>query len=486
MEHSFWERLQHIYESFVFIYGLALLMIYLVLAMLSRRAIRKYLRKNSYVDYGAIVESPLAPGISVIAPAFNEGTTIIANVRSLMTLSYPKFEVIIVNDGSTDDTLDKLIKEFFLVEVEFAYNEKIKTQPVKRIFKSTNQAYSKLLVVDKENGKSKADASNAGVNASAFPLFLCTDVDCVLAKDTLLKLVKPFMDEDKRVIATGATLRMVNSCEVEGGELIKVIPPKKLLPRFQEMEYIRSFVLGRMAWSRINCLLVVSGGLGLFDKEIAIKAGGYDHRSFAEDIDMITRMRSYMYDHKMEHVVRYIPETMCWTEGPPTLKVFARQRTRWGKGLIQWLVLHKKMFLNPRYGRLGAISFPYFFFFEWLAPLVEFIGVLLYIYLGITNQINWPNALILILFVYMFSVMITTLAILWDQITFRQYDSWRNVVGLCLMAFLEPFIYHPLVMFFALRGNFFFMTRRNLAWGTMTRQGFSNKPGTSKTPAKAA
>lgn len=478
-EKSFWQHLQDIYEGFIFTYGFTLLMIYLLFAILSNISIKRFLRKNSYVDYKAIVASPLAPGISVVAPAFNEGKTIIGNVRSLLTLTYPKFEVIIVNDGSTDDTLEKLIKEFLLVKVDFAYNEKIKTEPVRFIYKSSDPAYENLVIVDKINGGSKADASNAGINAAAYPYYLCTDVDCILAKDTLLKLIKPFLDSHRRVIATGATLRIVNSCKIDEGELIEVKPPTKLLPRFQEMEYIRSFVLGRMAWSKINGLLIVSGGLGLFDKEIAIKAGGYDHKSFAEDIDMITRMREYMYDNKLDHVVEYIPDSQCWTEGPPTLQVYSRQRTRWGKGLIQYISNHKKFFFNPRYGRIGFFTYPYFFFFEWLAPIIECIGILLYIYLIITSQINWPYAIILLIFVYTFSIMITTLAILWDQITFRSYKSWKQVFGLCVMAFVEPILYHPLVVFFALRGYFFYLTRRKLAWGNMTRQGFDQSKNNS-------
>ncbi len=376
---SFWQILGTYYQFLVFIYGTSLLIAYGLLAILSLVSIRRYMKKNASVDYNIIVESPLAPGISVIAPAYNEGITIISNVRSLLTFNYPKFEVIIINDGSTDDTLEKLINEFELVEVEYAYREKIACKPVKRVFKSTNLAYDKLAVVDKVNGKSKADASNAGINVSVFDYFLCTDVDCILDKDTLIKLIKPFMDEDtstvkevngdvqiqedlKRVIATGATLRMVNSCDVDEGLMIRVRPPRRFLPRFQEMEYIRAFVLGKMGWDRINAVPNVSGGLGMFDKDVAIKAGGYDSLSLAEDMDLITRMGAYMKDNKKKYSVKYVPITLCWTEGPTTLKVFGRQRTRWGRGLAQLMSIHRKIIFNPRYGRMGLIVFPVPFF----------------------------------------------------------------------------------------------------------------------------
>jgi cellulose synthase/poly-beta-1,6-N-acetylglucosamine synthase-like glycosyltransferase len=475
-----------------------MLFMYALLALLSRRGINKFQRKNSYVDYTKLLQSPLAPGISIIAPAFNEAVTIISNVRSLLTLNYPRFEVIIVNDGSTDDTLQKLTNEFELVQVDFAYNERIKSQPVKRLFKSTNSAYDKLVVIDKVNGKSKADASNAGINAAAYDYFLCTDVDCIIEKDTLLRMIKPFMDEEHkkikeigepcpecgyihmvedsiRVIATGATLRIANSCEIDEGVITRVRPPEKWLPRFQEMEYLRAYVLGKVGWSMINCVPNVSGGLGLFDKEIAIKAGGYDSKSFAEDMDMVTRMCTYMIDNKLKYAIRYIPTTQCWTEGPPNMKVFSRQRTRWGRGLAEIITIHRKLIFNPHYKQLGLVVLPYNLFFEFLAPIIEFTGILYYIYLILTGNINWHYALILLLFVYLYSVMITTLAVLWDQKTYPYYKTWREVVGLALMAFIEPFVYHPLIVFFALRGYYFFMIGKKHSWGNMQRQGFGKK-----------
>ncbi|SFD03462.1 Glycosyltransferase, catalytic subunit of cellulose synthase and poly-beta-1,6-N-acetylglucosamine synthase [Chitinophaga sp. CF118] len=492
------ELFNNFYEGFVFVYGCTMLFMYALLALLSLRGIIKFQRKSSYVDYNQMLQSPLAPGISIIAPAFNEAVTIISNVRSLLTLNYPRFEVIIVNDGSTDDTLQKLIDEFQLVQVDFAYNERIKSQPVKRLFKSANSAYDKLVVIDKVNGKSKADASNAGINAAAYNYFLCTDVDCIIEKNTLLRMIKPFMDEEHnkiketgdpcpecgyihvvedsiRVIATGATLRIANSCEIDEGVITRVRPPEKWLPRFQEMEYLRAYVLGKMGWSMINCVPNVSGGLGLFDKDIAIKAGGYDSKSFAEDMDMVTRMCTYMIDNKLKYTIRYIPTTQCWTEGPPNMKVFSRQRTRWGRGLAEIITIHRKVIFNPRYKKLGMVVLPYNLFFEFLAPIIEFSGILYYIYLIITGNINWHYAFILLLFVYFYSVMITTLAILWDQKTYHYYQTWKEVIGLALMAFIEPFVYHPFIVFFALRGYYFFMIGKKHSWGNMQRQGFGKK-----------
>ncbi len=490
-----------IFQNIVFVYGLAMILVYAALAILSNIGVRLFKKRSRFTDYSLLLDSPLTPGISVIAPAFNEGVTIISNVRSLLTLNYTKFEVIIVNDGSTDDTLEKLINEFQLVEVDFAYNERIITRPVKRMFKSTNIAYEKLLVIDKVNGKSKADASNAGINAAAFPYFLCTDVDCILEKDTLLRMIHPFMAEQQqqtkevgdpcpecgfvhveedsmRVIASGATLRIVNSSEVDEGVMVRERPPSRYLPRFQEMEYIRAYVLGKMGWSMINAVPNVSGGLGLFDKDVAIKAGGYDHQSFAEDMDIVTRMCGYMLDNKLKYSIRYIPTTQCWTEGPPNMKIFSRQRTRWGRGLAEIVTIHRNLIFNPRYKRLGMIVLPYNLLFEFLAPVVEALGIIFYIYLILTNQVNWEYAKILLIFIYLYSIMITTLAICWDQLTYPYYRTAKEVVGLALMALLEPIFYHPLIVFFALRGYFYFLIGKKTSWGNMQRQGFRPKQTT--------
>jgi cellulose synthase/poly-beta-1,6-N-acetylglucosamine synthase-like glycosyltransferase len=474
---SIWETLAKIYESTVFVYGSVLLATYAMLAIFSMIAVRAYARKDNFEQDTTLLSSPLAPGITVLAPAFNEGMTIISNVRSLLTLSYPKYEIIIVNDGSTDNSLQQMIDEFELVKVDFAYHAKIQTQPVRGIYKSNNPAYAKLMVIDKVNGKSKADASNAAINAAAYDYFVCTDVDCILDRNTLLELIKPVLQEEKkRVIATGATLRIANSCEFDHGLMTRMRPPRELLARFQEVEYIRAFVLGKMGWSLINCIPNVSGGLGLFDKEVAIRSGGYDHSSFGEDMELMTRMVRYSYDNKIKYAIRYIPKTLCWTEGPVSVKVFNRQRSRWSRGLAQLMAAHFSMFMNPRYGKMGLVILPYNFFFELLAPVIEFTGIIYYIVMTCLGLINWPTAIILLFFVYTYSVMITTLAILWDQLTFGYYKTWREVAYLCMTPFMEFFLYHPLIVIFSLRGYFNFLTGKKSVWGNMQRRGFQTTP----------
>lgn len=472
-----WEILINVYESGIFIYGTFLLLSYGMLAIFSLIAVKAYARKDKFDEDELLLRSALAPGISVIAPAYNEGLTIIYNVRSLLTLKYPKYEIIVVNDGSTDNSMDQLISEFDLVQVEFAYHIKIQTKPVRKIYKSSNPAYARLMIIDKVNGKSKADAVNAGINAAAFDHFVCTDVDCILHENTIIELIKPVMKEKKkRVIATGATLRIANSCEFDQGVMTRMRAPRELLPRFQEVEYIRAFVLGKMGWSLMNCVPNVSGGLGLFDKEIAIRSGGYDHNSFGEDMELMTRMCRFAHDNKIDYAIRYIPKTLCWTEAPASVKIFNRQRSRWARGLSQLMYAHFGMFMNPRYGRMGMVVFPYNFFFELLAPIIEFTGIIYYIVAASLGLINWPTAIVLLILVYTYSIMITTVAILWDQLFFRYYTSWKDVILLCLTPFMEFFLYHPMIVLFSLRGYYNFITGKKSAWGNMQRRGFQAAP----------
>ncbi len=283
----------------IFIYSVVLFFFYIFIGIYSTSEIRKYLRMNSFADFRIPAASEHLPGISVVAPAYNEAANIVENVRSMLSIHYNTLELIIVNDGSKDDSLEKLIKAYDLYKANIFINEQIPTKKVKGIYKSNNPVFNKLIVVDKENG-GKADALNVGINVSSYEYFVCVDVDCVLEQDALLKMIKPFLEETKvRVIASGGVIRIANDCKIENGRLVEVNLPKKFLPRMQTLEYIRSFLLGRMAWSRLNGLLLISGAFGAFDKEIVIKCGGYNTNTVGEDMELIVRMRRYMEENKL-------------------------------------------------------------------------------------------------------------------------------------------------------------------------------------------
>lgn len=460
----------------IFFYVSLVVIGYITLALFAYINLRRHKRRYTIKEDRILKESPFAPGISVIAPAYNEETTIITNVTSMLTLDYPLFEVVIVNDGSVDKTLDLLIQEFELEETPFAYIEKIRTKPFKRIFKSTNPKYDKLTVVDKENGGTKADATNAGINASIYPYFLCTDVDCILSRDVLLKMIQPVLNSNVQVIAVGATMRMANGCEVdEKGVIARVRPPKNLIPCFQEIEYLRAYQVTKMGWSFINAVPNVSGGLGLFDKSVVIETGGYDPISHAEDMDMLLRMVAYMRDFNKKYKIAHIPATTCWTEGPPSLSILNKQRTRWGRGLMQMFIVHRKFLFNRKYGRVGMLLMPFIFLFEFLAPIIEAVGIITIVYFLFTKQINFDTAYILLAYVYLLGVTISSLAIIFDLTVMKLYKRFREYLKLIFLSFFEIILYHPLTVIFSIKGYIDFLSKQNFEWGAMKRQGFDQR-----------
>jgi len=461
------------FANMFFIITLILSGSYLILGIFSAVALRKYLRKNSYVNYNSLVLSPLSPEISIIAPAFNESKTIINNVRTLLSLYYNNFEVILVNDGSTDNTFEKIVEEYELTKVNYYFDYRIPCERIRGVYKSKNPSFKRLTVIDKKNG-GKADSLNAGINICQNSLFISIDADSIIETDSILKLVKPFLEEkDRKVIGAGGVIRIVNSCDVEGGHIREIHLPGQMLPRLQVLEYTRAFLLGRMAWSQLDGLMLISGAMGIFDRETVIKSGGYSIKTVGEDMELVVRMRRRMAEEGVKYEVTYIPDPLCWTQVPSDVKSLQTQRTRWTRGLVESLWTHRKIFFNKTYGRLGLLGYPYWFFFEWLAPLLAFSGFIYSIYLAVTNSINWPFYLLLFLFIYTFAVSISIWAILFEEITYHKYKRKRDVLKLLTAALLEPFFY-PIYTYFAVRGNLEAL-RRKKGWGNVERKSFEKK-----------
>ncbi|MDD4992180.1 MAG: glycosyltransferase [Paludibacter sp.] len=462
-------------DSIIFVFGIVIMLSYIVLAIFSAIALYYYMHKNKFIDYTTILSSSIAPSVTILAPAYNEGVTVVDNVRSLMSLHYVNLEIIIINDGSKDDTLEKLIESYQLKQVRFEIDYKIPCNRVRGVYRSENQAFQKLIVVDKENG-GKADALNAGINIASNELITSIDVDCILESDAILKMVKPFVEEtDKKVIASGGVIRVANNCDVGIGKINKVRFPNKLLAGFQVLEYSRAFILGRMAWSRINGLMLISGAFGMFDKDLVIKVGGYDKSTVGEDMELVVRMRRYMHDMKQGgYIVSFIPDPLCWTEVPDTLKVLGRQRDRWTRGTMDTLFMHKVMFFNPKYNLLGMLSYPYWFFFEWLAPYVELFGLIYFgilVYLGLVNWLFFGTLLTL---VYAFAFMLTLFSVYFEESTFNTYKRKVDILKMIGLALLEPFIYHPMVVYWAIKGNISYF-KGEKGWGKIERTGFSTR-----------
>jgi biofilm PGA synthesis N-glycosyltransferase PgaC len=471
--------LNYLIQNGIFLFAIAIFFSYFVKAVISGFEMTRYIRKNSFVDYSALISSPFAPPVTILAPAYNEGKTIIENIRSLLSIHYNDFDVVIINDGSKDDSLEKIIVHYQLEKVDHIVNYDIPTKPVRGVYKSTNRAYSKLLVIDKENG-GKADSLNAGINISNKKYFAAIDVDCILEEDALLKMIKPIIEDGhNRVIATGGVIRIANSCKVKDGKIVEINLPSSLIARFQVLEYTRSFLMGRMAWSRLNGLLLISGAFGVFDREIVLKAGGYDSKTVGEDMELIVRMRRYMIENDLKYRIVYIPDPLCWTEVPEKLSVLSRQRNRWTRGTMETLFKHITLLFNPKYGNLGMLGHPYWFFFEWLAPIIEFLGIFYFILVVAIGNPNWPFFFVLLGFTYLFAVTYSAWAVVFEEFTFARYRRKLDVFRLLAISLIEPLYFHPLNVWFALRGNFHYLTG-NISWGKMDRKGFAVKKKSKK------
>lgn len=463
-----------LYLVLILAYAVLIMSSYLILAYLSAKELRGYLKKNSFVDYNVLLTSEFAPKLSLIAPAYNEGFTIEENVKSLLSLNYNNYQVIVVNDGSKDNSMEILIRTYDLVLTELEVHSKIETKKIKGLYRSRNAAFKKLIVVDKENG-GKADALNAGLNIAEYPYVVCIDVDCILDKDSLLKLAKPFLESHgKRIIATGGVVRIANQCIIKNGRLVEVNVPDSMLSRIQVLEYLRAFLLGRMAWGRLDGLLLISGAFGAFDKEIALLAGGYSTKTVGEDMELVVRMRRYMLENKLPYAVSYIPDPLCWTEAPEEFKIFKKQRSRWMRGTMETLSIHKKMFLNPNYKLLGLISVPYWTLFEFLAPAIEFIGLIMTVIFLISGMLNWHFFFLLVLFVYSFAIFFSVIALYCEERTYHKYPKQADFVKLLLAAFIEPLYFHPITVYSALVG-YKEKVMGTKGWGEMTRKGFTKK-----------
>ncbi|WP_456462696.1 glycosyltransferase family 2 protein [Lutibacter sp.] len=455
-------------------FGYAFLAIssYIILSIISAFETIEYFKKNSFVNYKKILSSDAAPSISIIAPAYNESLNIVENVRSLLSNHYVNYDVIIINDGSKDDSLEKLIEAYDLVNVNYLINQQISTQPLRKgVYKSTNPAFEKLIVVDKENG-GKADALNMGLNISNSKYVACIDVDCLLLEDALQKMVKPFLEAtEKKVVATGGVIRIANSSIIKDGKLMDVNLPTKLIEKAQILEYLRSFLLGRMAWSRLNGLLVISGAFGMFDKQIAIEVGGYDISTVGEDMEIIVRIRRYLEEKKVNYKVAYIPDPLCWTEAPDNYKIFISQRNRWTRGTIEVLRKHRKIAFNPNYRNLGLLSYPYWLIFERFAPVIEVIGIVYFGILIALSEVKWDYALAFFILAYLFTLLLSLGAIFSEELTYHQYKKKKTGLKLIIISLLEPFVLHPFILYAAVRGNLDYFFNKKKKWGEMTRKG---------------
>ena len=465
---GFFHLLLHAFNIIILIYFFLINSFYLLFIFLSLIGLFRHRELTRFVSFKEVFRLPLVRPISIIAPAYNEEKTIVESVRALLSLEYPVFEVIVVNDGSTDRTLDMLIKTFQLEKSRRVFRKVVDHRPVKGIY--TSPSYPKLVAVDKVNGK-KADAMNAGLNISRYPLFCAVDGDSLLEKDALLKMVRPFLENPEKTVAAGGIIRLINGCKVRSGQVREVHLPRNTLARFQVIEYFRAFLGGRIGMSMLKSMLIVSGAFGLFRKDVALQCGGYRTGTIGEDMDLIVRMRRHLHDMKRPYEIRFIPDPICWTEAPETLKSLSMQRNRWHRGLLDTLLYNKVMLFNPRYGITGLFAMPFYFIFEMLGPFIEVLGYFVFAVCIALGLVNYWFAVLFFLVAVVMGTLLSLLSILLEEYSTERYPRLQDILVLTLFSLLENVIYRQWLTLVRVIAFFDFYQGKE-EWGAMQKKGF--------------
>lgn len=444
---------------------------YLTLNFLSLISLSKLMRTRMIDDLPQIY-SGLEPPISLLVPAYNEQASIAASIHSMLQLSYQEFEIVVINDGSKDDTLKVLEHEFAMVPFPEAYRQQLKTKPIRGIYRST--LHNNLRVIDKENG-GKADSLNAGINAARYPLFCAVDADSILQRDSLQRVAQPFL-EDTHVVATGGSIRIANGCQVSNGFLQKADLPKKLLPLLQIVEYLRAFLFGRMGWSPLNAMLIISGAFGLFKKEVVIEVGGYRANTIGEDMELVVRIHRLYRLAKKPYRIVFVPDPICWTEAPEDLTTLKNQRVRWQRGLLESLGLNFGLLCHYRGGAVGWLAFPFMLLFEALGPVIEVTGYLFMFALFVSGMIS-SQALWVFLFVAIgFGILLSVSGLLLEEMTFHVYPRPRHLLLLLFAVLVENFGYRQINSWWRLIGIARWLHGGKAKWGEMKRTGAWQKP----------
>lgn len=446
-------------------YFIAIYAVYAGLNVLAIVQIRRYLQIAGLTNADNVFSNLDLP-ISIIVPAYNESSTIITAARAMLQLEYPDYEVLVVNDGSRDDTLEKLKEAFDLQPFPEAYRQRVHCKPVRTVYRSLR--YPALRVIDKENGGSKADALNAGINACRYPLFCAVDADSILEPDSLRRAVRPFL-EDPDTVAAGGTVRIANGCKVRGGFLEQVGLSGSFLAQVQVVEYLRAFLFGRMGWDYLNSALIVSGAFGVFDKEAVVSVGGYRHEAIGEDMELILRLHRRMQELKRRYRITFVPDPVCWTDAPEDLATLRKQRIRWQHGLAQSLSLHRGLFFRRGGGAVSWLGMPFFFIFELFGPAVEVAGYVFMLTAGALGWISWETTAIFFCLAVGLGVMLSTSALVLEEMSFHVYPRTSHLLRLFLVAIIENFGYRQLTVVWRLQGLYGWMCGSTPEWGEMKR-----------------
>ena len=454
-------------------YFLAFHLTHLALILRAFFSIRGYLDAVRTDRLDTAFETSHYKPMTLICPAFNEEAGVVPSVNSLISLRYPEFQVVVVNDGSQDATLARLITAFKLKPSHRVLRELLPSREVLGIYES---AYvPNLVVVDKLNG-GKADALNCGINLARYPLVCCMDGDSLLENDSLLRIARPFMDSPD-LVASGGVIRPLNGCKVTPMGIRGIHLPDSWLARFQIVEYLRAFLFGRVGLASLDTLFIVSGAFGVFRKDLLVKAGGFETTTIGEDFELVMRLHRYLRDEKQSYHMTLVPDPVCWTEVPEHFKELRRQRNRWQRGLLEALWRHRRMWFNPKYGRVGLFSMPYFLFFEALAPVIEVSGYVMFTWSVWHHSINTPFAILFIYVALLLGVLNSVVSIVLQEISGHRYQGFKAWYILLFTAVAENFGYRQLTVWWRLLGTLDWIRGKN-HWGHMTRKGIGPPPPT--------
>ncbi|HXH84662.1 MAG TPA: glycosyltransferase [Candidatus Tectomicrobia bacterium] len=456
------------YSHVVLLYFVAINTQYLVLMLLGFRATLAALAPTQWQDLRRLMRSPLTPPVSIIAPAYNEAVNVAETVRSLLMLHYPQIEVVVVNDGSTDDTLAVLRERFTLRPVSRGADLAVPCAPIRAIYESAE--FPQLVVVDKDNG-GKADAVNAGLNVALYPLVCIVDTDSILEDDALLRVVRPFVDQPGVTVATGGIVRIANGSTIRAGRVVEAAVSRRLLPRIQVVEYLRGFLFGRMGWSAVNGLMIISGAFGLFDRQALIEAGGLATDTVGEDLEVVVRMHRRLREAGRPYRLAFVPDPVCWTEAPETWAALGAQRNRWHRGLLETLRRHAGMWGRPRYGAVGLLAGPCFILFEFLGPIIELSGYVLVPIGYALGELDRAFVLAFLAVSLLYGTLISVAAVLLEDLAFRRYPRLGDLARLLTAALVENLGYRQVTTWWRTRALWDYWRGRT-GWGHVPRRGF--------------
>jgi cellulose synthase/poly-beta-1,6-N-acetylglucosamine synthase-like glycosyltransferase len=470
------------YVWFVFGFFTAFVIVNTGVLLLAAGELRRYAIHTSASGLRRALRSPLTPAISVLVPAYNEASGIADSVRSLLALDYPQMEVVVVSDGSTDDTIGRLIDVFDLRQVRRPTPPFLPHRPIRAIYEPRSQL--RLLVIDKENG-GKADSLNAGINFAAHPLFSTIDADSILEQDALAKAVLPFVEDPYRTVATGGMVRIANGCRIERGRVMEAHLPRSRLAMFQVVEYVRGFFGTRTGWTALNALLIVSGAFGLFRRDVVIAAGGYRSDIVGEDLELVVRLHRTCRDAKRPYRIVYVPDPVCWTEAPEGAKFLRRQRRRWHRGCLESLMIHRRMLLNPRYRAVGMLAMLLsMLVFEVIGPLLELSGYVVSLAAFLFGRIALASFVLFLSVSVLYGLFLTLGAITLEDATPNRHPAWGDLGRMMLYALAENLGYRQLMHLWRIEG--FWQLIRKSEWGAMERKGLSDQAPSTAAADKAA